>query len=50
MYQWAVEKGQFEAARPLGDIFRDGKGDIKKDPVEAKRYYELARKNGIKVD
>ncbi|MBS0335818.1 MAG: protein kinase [Proteobacteria bacterium] len=49
LYVRAVRAGQFEAARALGDIFSEGKGDVPKDYGESLRYYTLAEKNGVEV-
>ncbi len=50
LYVRAVRAGQFEAAKALGEIYADGKGDVTKDYGESLRYYSLAEKNGIKVE
>ena len=46
----AVREGEFEAAKSLGDIFAEGKGDVPKDYGESLRYYSLAKKNGIQFE
>ncbi len=49
-YVRAVRAGQYQAAKELGDIFADGKGDVPKDYGESLKYYSMAEKNGIKFD
>jgi serine/threonine-protein kinase len=49
LYVRAVRNGDFRAAKALGDIFAEGKGDVPKDYGESLRYYALAEKNGIEV-
>ncbi len=50
LYVRAVREGEFEAAKSLGDIFAEGKGDVPKDYGESLRYYSLAKKNGIQFE
>jgi len=50
LYVRAVRAGQYEAAKALGDIFADGKGDVPKDYGESLKYYSIAEKNGIKLE
>ena len=47
LYSRAIKEGNFEAAKALGDIYVDGKGDVPKDYGESLRYYTLAEKNGV---
>ncbi len=49
-YVRAVRAGQYEAAKSLGDIFADGKGEVTKDYAESLKYYALAKKNGVEVE
>ena len=50
LYVRAVRAGEFEAAKALGDIFADGKGDVTKDYAESLKYYAIAEKNGVKLE
>ncbi len=50
LYSRAIRDGNFEAAKALGDIYVEGKGDVPKDYGESLRYYTLAEKNGVKVE
>ena len=50
LYVRAVRAGEFEAAKALGDIFADGKGDVTKDYAESLKYYSIAEKNGVKLE
>ena len=50
LYVRAVRAGEFEAAKALGDIFAEGKGDVTKDYAESLKYYAIAKKNGVMVD
>ncbi len=50
LYVRAIRAGEFEAAKALGDIFAEGKGDVAKDYGESLKYYSMAEKNGIKTD
>ena len=50
LYVRAVRAGEFDAAKSLGDIFADGKGDVTKDYAESLKYYAIAEKNGVKLD
>jgi TPR repeat protein len=50
LYTRAVRAGEFEAAKRLGDIFREGKGDVPGDHRESLRYYAIAERNGIKIE
>ena len=49
-YVRAVRAGEFEAAKSLGDIFAEGKGDVTKDYAESLKYYAIAEKNGVKLE
>ena len=50
LYVRAVRAGEFEAAKALGDIFAEGKGDVTKDYAESLKYYAIAEKNGVKLE
>ena len=50
LYVRAVRAGEFDAAKSLGDIFADGKGDVTKDYAESLKYYAIAEKNGVKLE
>ncbi len=50
LYVRAIRAGQYEAAKALGDIFADGKGDVPKDYGESLKYYSMAEKHGIKFE
>ena len=50
LYVRAVRAGEYEAAKALGDIFADGKGDVTKDYAESLKYYAIAEKNGVKLE
>lgn len=49
LYLRALRKGDYEAAKLLGDIFSEGKGDVPKDYEESLRYYSLAERNGVAI-
>ena len=49
LYLRAVKEGDFNAAKALGDIYAEGKGDVGKDYADSLRYYQLAEKNGVEV-
>jgi serine/threonine protein kinase len=50
LYVRAVRAGEFDAAKALGDIFAEGKGDVTKDYAESLKYYAIAEKNGVKLE
>ena len=50
LYVRAVRAGEFEAAKALGDIFAEGKGEVTKDYAESLKYYAIAEKNGVKLE
>lgn len=50
LYLRAIRAGEFEAAKRLGDIYKEGKGEVPKDHMDSLRYYAIAKQNGIKID
>ncbi len=50
LYVRATRGGSGEAAKLLGDIFANGKGDVAKDYAESLKYYAIAEKAGVRID
>jgi eukaryotic-like serine/threonine-protein kinase len=50
LYVRAVRAGEYDAAKSLGDIFADGKGEVTKDYAESLKYYAIAEKHGVKLE
>lgn len=50
IYRRAARAGSGKAARRLGEIFDKGLPDVPSDHEESRKYYEMARRLGEKVD
>jgi serine/threonine-protein kinase len=49
LYLRAIKEGDYNAAKALGDIYSEGKGDVLKDYADSLRYYQLAKQHGVEV-
>jgi serine/threonine-protein kinase len=49
LFKQAASAGNGPAAKRLGDIFGNGKGDVGRDYQESLRWYGVARKSGETV-
>jgi tRNA A-37 threonylcarbamoyl transferase component Bud32 len=49
-YRDAARNGSGQAAKLLGDIYSNGKGDVGRDYQESLRWYAIAERAGIKVE
>jgi len=49
-YTQAARAGNGEAAKLLGDIYSNGKGNVPRDYAESLRWYAIAEKAGVKVE
>jgi tRNA A-37 threonylcarbamoyl transferase component Bud32 len=50
LYRDAARNGSGQAAKLLGDIYNNGKGDVGRDYQESLRWYAIAEKAGVKVE
>ena len=48
-YRAAAQKGSGQAAKLLGDIYSNGKGDVGRDYAESLRWYGIAKRAGVDV-
>ncbi|OFZ71389.1 MAG: hypothetical protein A2W04_01930 [Betaproteobacteria bacterium RBG_16_64_9] len=49
-YRDAARNGSGQAAKLLGDIYSNGKGDVGRDYQESLRWYAIAERAGVKVE
>ncbi|MFM0626504.1 serine/threonine-protein kinase [Paraburkholderia xenovorans] len=49
LYKRAARSGNGQAAKQLGDIYGNGKGDVPRDYAESIRWYNVARTAGVDV-
>ena len=49
-YTQAARAGNGEAAKLLGDIYSNGRGNVPRDYAESLRWYVIAEKAGIKIE
>ncbi len=50
LYRQAYRNGSGEAAKRIGDIFVDGKGNVQRDYAESLVWYARAEKRGVAVE
>jgi len=50
LYRDAARNGSGQAAKLLGDIYSNGKGDVGRDYQESLRWYAIAERAGVKVE
>ena len=50
LYRQAYRNGSGEAAKLIGDIYVDGKGNVQRDYAESLVWYTRAEKRGVQVD